>query len=446
MLKEKQPLIEELTWQDVRDSVISSCKDLADIIDDISPNKEHTVFKIRYPFGMKIADKTSFYLPTDLNTSILATDPEITNNIKSKLAYNSLPLGIMIKNTAEIFFDIHRKVFSLATFGKGLEIGIWEHFGWTSPYSITSGARSLYMLPKISEALSHKHLKKKFGITESPPKQLYDHWQVFSQLANSEEFSTKWYCEVVFLSAKWAESIKKDAAWSKLALYISQKGWQHSEYDRKKSTLDIVWEVFVRSLSYKDLKFDPYIVDTLKHLMYICTGTAPASAPSTGNDETGPLKTIQKIYEDPHGYGLGEYIATIMHPQYFSITKPDPVYYSLQMPTLLESLPRTKKVTSVIDNMRELSELLNYFLNNNADIWSKLVIGATPLNEILNNLQIDYFHGDMFAYGDIIKSSLKMPELDPRLKYSPTGDKKRVFASNSTFLRGCVRIASKNAT
>src|SRR3972149_4375941 len=168
MLKEKQPLIEELTWQDVRDSVISSCKDLADIIDDISPSKEHTVFKIRYPFGMKIADKTSFYLPTDLNTPILATDPEIANNIKSKLAYNSLPLGIIVKNTAEIFFDIHRKV--------------------------------------------------------------------FSQLANSEEFSTKWYCEVVFLSAKWTESIKKDADWSKLAFYISQKGWQHSEYDPKKST------------------------------------------------------------------------------------------------------------------------------------------------------------------------------------------------------------------
>ena len=443
MLKEKQPLIEELTWQDVRDAVANSCKDLANIIDDISPSKEHTVFKVRYPFGMKISDKTSLYLPTSLNTSILATDYENDNNIKNKITYNLLPLGIIVKNTIEFFFDIHRKVFSLATFGKGLGIGIWEYYGWSTPYSITSGARSLYMLPKISEALSHKQLKKKFDVIQAPPKHLYDHWQVFTQIANSNEVATKWLCEVIFLSAKWAESIKKDPAWLKLAFYVSQKGWQHSGYERKKASLDIVWEVFVRSLSNNDLKFDPYVVDTLKHILYISVGAIPASGPSIGEDEVGPLKNIQKIYEDPSGYGLEEYIATIMQPEYFSITKTTPVYYSLQLPTLLESLPRTKKVTSVIDNVRELSELLNCFLSNNTDLWSKLIMGDTLLNDILSNLQVDYFHGDMFAYGDIIKSSLKMPELDSRLKYSPTGDKKKIFASNSSFLRGCVRIASK---
>ena len=51
MSKEKRTLIEELTWPDVRDSVAGVSKELSTIIDNISPNKEFTVFKIRYPFG-----------------------------------------------------------------------------------------------------------------------------------------------------------------------------------------------------------------------------------------------------------------------------------------------------------------------------------------------------------------------------------------------------------
>lgn len=443
MSKEKRSLIEELTWKDVRDTVAGSCKDLADIIDNLSPGKEFTVFKVLYPFGMKILDKSSFYLPFGLNSSVAITDNEVDPNIKNQLLYSTPPLGIITKNSIEVFFDIHRKVFSLAIFGKGLELGIWEHFGWSSPYSITSGARSLYMLPKISESLSHKQLKRRFGILEAPPKHLYDHWQVFSQLANSSNFPSTWFCEVIFLSAKWADAIKNDEAWLKLAAYVNKKAWDHSAHSRKKAALDVVWEIFVRSLSNKELKFDPYIVDTLKHIMYICTGTVPASTPFIGNTDLGPLKSIQTIYEDQEGYGLNEYVATIMQPQYFSINQPKPVYYSLQLPTLLESLPRTKKVTSVIDNVRDLSELLNCFLSSNSELWTKLIIEKSNLKEILENLQVDYFHGDMFAYGDLIKSSSKMPEFDQNLKYDPLNDKKRIFASNSSFLRGCVRIAKK---
>lgn len=444
MLKEQQ-LIEELTWEEVRHKVAEVSKELADIIDNISPGKEFIVFQVSYPFGAKILDKNQFYLPTRHGSSIPINDHSIDSNLKSKLNYTHPPLGIIVKNKTELFYDRHRKIFSLAILGAGLEIGITEHFGWFPPYTITSGARSIYMLPKISETLSHKKLKKRFEITESSPKHLYDQWQVFAQITNSNNFSSSWLCEVIFLSTKWYESIRrKQGPWLQLATYISQKGWEHSEYSRRKAMLDMVWEVFVRSLNNKDLKFNPYVVDTLKHLIYISTSTIPASSPSIGADEVGPLKTIQKIYEEPCGYGLKEYIATMMQPQYFSMSKKLPVYYSLQLPTLLESLPKTKKITSVMDNIRELSELLNCFLNNQHQFWSKLIIGNTPFSNILNNLQIDYFHSDLFAYGDIIKSSLKMPEFDPNLIYDPTTGRKGVFASNSSFLKGCVRITAKS--
>lgn len=443
MSKEEPTLIEELTWQEVRDTVKNASKELADIIDDISPGKEFTIFKILYPFGTKILEGKTFFIPTSSNSTAPISNPEIDQNIKNKLSYNILPLGLITKNNVELFFDIHRKIFSLALLGKGKELGIWEHFGWNDQYSITSGARSLYMLPKISETLSHKQLKKKFGITDSPPKHLYDHWQVFSQISKSSTFPITWFCEILFLSSRWIEQIKKDNAWARLALYLAEKGWQYSNFGRKKASLDILWEIFVKSLSNKELKFDPYVIDTLKHLIFICTNSIPAIAPSTGDDTTGPLKAIQTIYQDHRGYGLEEYTATIMHPQYFSVNNAEPVYYSLQLPTLLESLPRTKKLTSVIDHVRELSDLITCFLVDHSDIWSNINLGNTHLGQILNNLKLEYFHGDMFAYGDLIKSSSKMPELDPRLKYDPTSDKKRTFASNSSFLRGCVKISTK---
>jgi len=65
MSKEKRKLIEELTWSEVRNTVANVSKELCDIIDDISPGKEFTVFKVHYPFGMKIVDKNSFHLPID---------------------------------------------------------------------------------------------------------------------------------------------------------------------------------------------------------------------------------------------------------------------------------------------------------------------------------------------------------------------------------------------
>ena len=155
MAREKRTSIEELTWPEIRDSVAGTSKELANIIDEISPSKEFTVFKVRYPFGMKILDRNVFYLPSDLNSATPITEHE-NNNIKNKLSYGAIPLGIITKNSAELFHDIHRKIFSIATFGKGLEIGICEHLGHSHQYSISSGARSIYMLPKISETISSR--------------------------------------------------------------------------------------------------------------------------------------------------------------------------------------------------------------------------------------------------------------------------------------------------
>lgn len=434
----RETYIQEITWQEARqESGIEP--EFKKIVDEISPHNDFTLFKVRYPFGQNIFKDNVFYLPNDKGISIPIIDSSIANNIRAQLSYNILPLGMIIKNGVEVFREIEDKVFCVAFYSNGLDIGIWEHFNWSTPYTVSAGARSLYMLPSISDISSHKRLKKEFGIIVPPPKRLYDHWRVFTELASSPNFSVKWFCEVLFLTDKWLEKIKNDIAWIKLDRYLWQKGWQHSGYGRRKAILDIAWEEISRSISNKYIKADPHAIDTLKHLIFIGTGTVPASAPAIGRNEAGPLKEIQIIYETI--YGL-ENIATIMQPSSLVLGNSKPVYYSMSLRTLLETAPKARKTATVIDNMRELQELLNHFIDHG--YWSKLRIAAEPLHKIINNLNFSSFHGEMYAYGITIRPSTEMPEQDSDLLYDPYNKGKRVFASNSSFLKGCVRISLKN--
>lgn len=433
----KETYIQEITWQDARqESGIES--EFKKIVDEISPHNDFTLFKVCYPFGQNIFKDSVFYLPNDKGISIPIIDSSIAKNIRTQLGYNILPLGMIIKNGIEVFREIEDKVFCVAFYSNGLDIGIWEHFNWSTPYTVSAGARSLYMLPSISDISSHKRLKKEFGIIAPPPKRLYDHWRVFTELANSPSFPDKWFCEILFLTDKWLEKIKNDVAWIKLDRYLWQKGWQHSGYGRRKAILDIAWDE-LRSVSSKNIKVDHHAIDVLKHLIFVGTGTVPASAPVIGQDEAGPLRKIQIIYETI--YGL-ESIATIMQPRSLMLSNLRPVYYSLSMQKLLETAYKTRKTATIIDNIRELQELLNHFINYNYRL--KFYIAAESLYKIINNLNFDFFHGEMYAYGITIRPSTEMPEQDLDLLYDPYNKGNRVFASSSSFLKRCVRISHKS--
>jgi hypothetical protein len=304
---------------------------------------------------------------------------------------------------------------------------------------MVAGARSLYMLPRISDTLAHKRLQKEYGITARPPKSFFDHWQVFSQLANSPHFPQKWYCEILLFPHNWVEKISNDPAWGEFNNYILQKGWQHSGYARRKSILDIVWELFCRSLSDKNLRMDPYAIDTLKHLALIGTQCLPASTPYVGEEGAGPIDAIQRIYEV--FYNLADYVPTVMQPDYYNPESNKFLYYSLQVPTLLETTPKVRKAATVIDYLRNLLELKDLFFKEAFD--KSLMIENTSIKEMIDKFNFEFFHGDMYSSGSFIRPSKEMLEKDKGLLYAPSDVKLHKFAENSPFVRGCVRIATK---
>ncbi len=301
------------------------------------------------------------------------------------------------------------------------------------------------MIPRITLNSSHKKLKRDYKVTLPPPKRCYDHWKLFTQIANSEAFPTPWYCEIIFLSHQWVEKLnqyknEKSDAWTRLHNYLIRKNLNHSEYGRRRSIFEIVWELFSHSLNTAGLRPNPYVIDTLKHLAFVGTGGSPGSAPNAGSTESGPIPDLQKVYLE--SYGIKEYIPTIMQPQYFSNENSNPVYYSLQSPTLLESTPKSRNLISIVDNVRELKELTDHFLNEAFD--EHLKIANISINSMIKKIQFEFFHEEAYAYGKDIRPSSEMPIKDPALLHLPTGkngDKK--FADTSPYLHGCVRI-SKN--
>lgn len=439
---ENQTLIEELSWAEARKYAIKGCPKLLNIIDDINPGKNLTFVKVRYPFGSIIAKDDVLHLPSNGMETIPINDSSIDKRWKEKLGYRSIPTGMITENSLEIYREIDGKVFSVALSGPntGLEIGIVENFGSTAAYTVSAGTRSLYMIPRISKTAAHKRLRREFGILSPPPKRLLDHWHIFKELYASPVFKTNWFCELIFLSKEWFSYIDNDdsACWLKLRSYIQQKGWEHSELGRRKVILDVVWQQASGLLTSKGMKPDPYVVDTLKHLIFLSLGGISGCRPVNGDDFAGPINEIQNIYLDV--YGLSSQIPTIMRPYNFSLSEDKPIYYSMQSPMLLSSTPNFRSMSSNIEDMRELMIIKSYVFGQD---YGNLKIDNVKFNDTISQIKFDYYHGDMFAYGSDIRPTKELPEADPELLYMPQSISKHKFADNGAYIRGCIKISKQ---
>ncbi|PIQ42770.1 MAG: hypothetical protein COV52_06225 [Gammaproteobacteria bacterium CG11_big_fil_rev_8_21_14_0_20_46_22] len=436
-----EPLIEEMGWEQARELAKKGCKELLSIIDEINPDKELTLIKVRYPFGSIIVQDDVLHLPIDNKTTAPINDIRIDRKWQAKLKYCSIPMGIIIKNSLEVYREIDEKVFSVALSGPntGIEMGPVEHFGSTAAYTVSSGARSLFMVPRISKATSHKKLRREFGVASPAPKRLVDHWQIFKEIYASENFGETWECELLFLTKKWDEHLKKNYPhWLKLKCYIRKKAWEHSELGRRKVMLDVVWQQASGVLTRKGLKPDPYVVDTLKHLIFIALGGISGSRPANGDDFAGPLNKIQEIYTDI--YGLENQIPTIMRPYSFSSSEGKPVYYSMQTPMLLSSTPNFRNMSSNIEDMRELINTKQFVFEQD---YGNLKIDNTKFNDLIGRIKFNYFHGEMYAYGQEIRPTKEIPLSDPDFLYTPQKNNNGAFADNGAYIRGCIKISKK---
>lgn len=443
MEKTHNPHIQEIAWKEAKGTLKYINPTLTDIINTWNPPADHTLLKVSYNYGDSILKEGTMFFPDSKGILYSIDSPKTSKEITEKLAYSTVPLGVIIRGGNEVFLETENRTVSLAFFKPGTILGLWETLDPASSHfpkriwSACAGARSLFMLPKISEALSHKKLKKRYGVKSPAPKQMYDHSKIFAEIAKSKEFKSDWSNEIIFFTNKWLERRTDDIGWLRFHHYLLESVWELSDYHRNRITYDRFWQLFAKSLEKQGIRPSSYLMDTVKHLISIGLGAVPGFKPAGDTEFVGPVHALQDVYIND--YGLKQYVPTIMEPCHFSEGEYcRHLYYSLQMPTLLESLPQTRLQSKIISEIRELKMLIDNFFKEALD--GVLKIDNSRIEWLINNVEYDFFHSEKDIYGEIRLAS-EMPKEDPALVYTMNKYKNKTFSEAAPFMRGCVRIS-----
>lgn len=427
--------LEELSWQDAEPLIRRENPTLADIINDINLDKRHTLFKVSYPFGSEFVQKGCLYLPTESGHLLPITSPDMNPVIKEKLGYNlcSNPMSFILSNTAELYID--NKVNPLHFYGlieKGNLFSTWRTVTTNSQqpafiWTMTAGARFLFMLPKFSEKNKHNKLRQHFKISAEAPRTLMDHWKVFKDIAKHASNKNPWKFEILYFSKDWVDLIRSSEGLS-LRYYILDQSWRGSEFWRHQ----FIWNiVFSHIQQERNMRISPHIIDTAKQLIWIAAGAVPGYAPAI-DDRACPIKFLQDAYRDI--YQLQNYTPTIMQPQRFSPEENRSVYYSLGCPTTIELSLRSRIDASKISDLYETRSVLNKFLSGLAK--KDMNLEGSTFYDRLQQTQFDFFHPQKHEYSGIYLCNV-IPTEDTHFGAPDQ------FADSSPFMSGCIRIKTK---
>jgi hypothetical protein len=436
----KQLLLEELHWQDVEAEVRAVNNTFASLIHKLKPSKNCTVFKAIYPYGAKIFHDGLFNLPLANGTTIPITSHLVPSNIKTKLAYNPLPVSLILKNNCEVYAETQNHFTPFRIYQPGEVFGTWELFEPEQSklpvcnWDISAGARSVIMLPKIAINYSHNKLRAKYNFNLPPPSTFANQHELFTKLAQHSNFPEKWSSTVLFFSKEWVEQ-ENDFMhlWSLFKYYLLRESWNQAFYLRNQLGISLLWQSLAAEMQKMTSKPRNYIIETVKKLIMIGIGTDPAFAPAH-NSSSLPIKGLQSIYINDYKI---EQLPTIMEPRYlYNIKDSLPVYYSLQCPTLLQYPSKYDTSRSAMQDLETIKQLIDL-------LKEKLKKDNLRESALIEHLQFDYFHTENDPYR-VMHLSDDLPKTDSRFIFSSLPNKKLEFANNASFVRGCIKISILN--
>lgn len=431
---EKRNELQKLSWDDIREEVKTVNSKLADIIDSINPDKSFTLFRASYAFGEEILKYGQLQIPDAKGKIIPLTSAN--QNILDALSYNdySNPASLILSGSAEIFIILENHTIPLyGLIPPGKIFGTWLVLS-TNPsmgsfiWGMTSGARSLFMLPKISKMKAHKKMTKELGLRQEPPKNILQHWAVFKEIANHPSFGEHWECQILFFSKKWFEYLN-DPKFKDLKLYLLEEAWNNSDFWRNQFMSNLAFSLIQKEQS---IKLSSYLSNIVKHLLSMGIGALPGYAPAI-DDSAGPIKRLQEMYSSIYNVA---YAPSIMQPLLFSVDANRPVYFSFSFPSMIEFSEKSRKDSSKLDDLLSIYSYLNkylYGLENNDLHIEKASFVLLP-----KQVQFDFYHTNFERFTSL-KDPVQIALEDTNFGITP--DKIDLFPAKSAFLRGCVRVS-----
>lgn len=446
--KNNEKNILKVYWADVREQVAKVEPTFAMLVDELNPDKSFPLYLAYYPYGAVIADPQCMYLPTQKSSCTL-NDPNLPKDVIADLGYgkDSWAMGMVLEKNIEVFIDLHEEnstipwlIYTPGTFfpfTKTLSQTNSRTYAPNNILTIVSGARSTFMLPNIGCLTNHINLQRDYHVQLPPPKSLYEHWYIFKEIVTSDIANCDWRSCLLYFSETWLNHIHNDKAWLNLKMYLHELAWNHFAYRRNSIYYDIA---FSRIQKKRNLKPNPYLIDTASHLFTTALGAAPGYIPSC-NDDFLPLEPLQKAFVE--SYGLKKYLPTIIQPAHFNFEQDKlPIYYSMQNPSTFVFSPKSRKISSTLFEMHELEHIMKIFLNELSKENS--ICSGTIISDITNKIEFDYFHNEPDRHR-IIKATTEIGKNDNRFqlinkKYKIKNAK---LSTDSKFFRGCIRIKNK---
>jgi hypothetical protein len=436
--------IEEVSLETACTLINGLDKNLSLLLTEWQPDKSYTLYKVKYAYGKKVMHQGKLQLPLNDGTTVAFDDPIIPNSIRADLSYSSFPIGIILNNSAEVFVELETRIISLAIFEPGVPLGLLEtlesphSFCFRNVWTVTAGARTGFMLAKISDKFYHTKLQRALGCELPPPRTPSEHTPVFIDIINKYSDIKDWEVEFLFFSKKWFEVKHNDIHWTKFYSYLQSYLILYTGFSRNRPKFELIWDYFSEKLYRKKKKSDPIIFDKLKSLLISALGVIPLYSPAI-DDTRGPITEIQKIYCEI--YGL-QYAPTIMVPRHFGFDKYSlPAYFSLKHHTTFINSPRNKDSESLITGLTQLNSLLRDFLEFVEN--GKLNLKNTTIENMIEATNFNFYHIDSKDYKNIY-STKSLPISDPMLCKQLGNDTIFDFPYTNTFLRSCIQLSKKN--
>jgi hypothetical protein len=440
----------KVSWKDVRHKVVAVEPTFAAIVDEISPDITHPLFIAYYPYGAIKGDTVSTLFPNSKGGYFRISDADAPKDIVKHLGYSHhfAPFTLLLEKNLELFVDlkdlkntIPRIVYSpgdFFPFARILSSSNSNNYAPNNVLTMTSGTRSIFMLPSIGCTTHHSNLQRDFNIQSETPKSLYDQWFVFKELVHSKQIQCDWRSCLLYFSQEWLDMINSDNAWIKLKLYLHELAWKYYAYERNHFYYDLSFSLIQKK---RNLKPNPYLTDTARHMITTALGSAPGYIPAT-NDDALPNAILQNIYVS--SYGLTKYFPSILQPAHYDyLNDKNPIYYSLQHPSTYMFSPKSRAAASTISEMRELERITRIFIQELAKKDS--LCSDTIISKISGCVELNYYHNKDDAHG-IIKKSEEVPNSDDRFndRRNIQSEHDLKFANDAPFLRGCISISIKS--
>jgi len=432
-------VMREGSWKDFREDVKKVNPELFNIIEKISPDDKYRLIKVTYLYGEKITDLGTVCVPDMRGKLARLDDPQVSSKLKDQLGYCATPLIVQLTNASEVFVEAKERTMPLNIFSPGDVYGLFETADLLSGshmkpcWSVTSGIRSVFFVAKISDAIGHKVLRDNYGVPSQPPRRLVDQWETLKIIGKRANLEKPWVSEILIFTKDWFEKKYNDPSWLYFHYHIMLKSWLQSANTRAKLEYEsLMWETYADFICKMNLKPNPYIMDTIKHLLLVANGTALAFAPLNQNKIFLPVDVIEKAYVED--YGL-KYAPIILGPTILNQHNTGScIYYSLSYPTLLEGTPAIRYPTSIIS---ELQKIKTSIVSLSPVLEA---VKASSFYEIIKHAEFRYFHdeadkfGEILPIGDIVKYDVTIDGILTRFH-------DREFPAHSQFFRGSIQIS-----